>query len=68
MPSFGAPGATINPLCAARRKRLSIARILARHIEAASHLAEGYTRARDGSIGVCLGTSGPAGTDMTNIR
>ena len=27
-------------------------------------MAEGYTRARAGNIGVCLGTSGPAGTDM----
>ncbi|MBI0383741.1 glyoxylate carboligase, partial [Streptomyces albiflaviniger] len=26
--------------------------------------AEGYTRARAGNIGVCVGTSGPAGTDM----
>src|SRR6202012_166710 len=30
----------------------------------ASHMAEGYTRARAGNIGVCVGTSGPAGTDM----
>src|SRR6201986_4269867 len=37
---------------------------LARHVEGASHLAEGYTRARAGNIGVCIGTSGPAGTDM----
>src|SRR5205814_4612502 len=29
-----------------------------------SHMAEGYTRARAGNIGVCVGTSGPAGTDM----
>ena len=27
-------------------------------------MAEGYTRARAGNIGVCIGTSGPAGTDM----
>src|SRR6187455_1184222 len=38
--------------------------VLARHVEGASHMAEGYTRARAGNIGVCLGTSGPAGTDM----
>ncbi|MEO8410521.1 MAG: glyoxylate carboligase, partial [Propionivibrio sp.] len=30
----------------------------------ASHMAEGYTRAKAGNIGVCIGTSGPAGTDM----
>lgn len=27
-------------------------------------MAEGYTRANPGNIGVCIGTSGPAGTDM----
>jgi tartronate-semialdehyde synthase len=27
-------------------------------------MAEGYTRTRTGNIGVCVGTSGPAGTDM----
>jgi tartronate-semialdehyde synthase len=41
-----------------------IAHILARHVEGASHMAEGYTRAKAGNIGVCIGTSGPAGTDM----
>src|SRR4051812_3080702 len=38
--------------------------ILARHVEGASHMADGYTRAKAGNIGVCIGTSGPAGTDM----
>ena len=37
---------------------------LARHVEGASHMAEGYTRTAAGNIGVCIGTSGPAGTDM----
>ena len=41
-----------------------IKHILARHVEGASHMAEGYTRAKAGNIGVCVGTSGPAGTDM----
>ena len=27
-------------------------------------MAEGYTRTNAGNIGVCIGTSGPAGTDM----
>src|SRR4051794_41620629 len=27
-------------------------------------MAEGYSRTRAGNIGVCVGTSGPAGTDM----
>lgn len=62
--AFGVPGAAINPLYAALRKRASFAHVLARHVEAASHMAEGYTRARAGNIGVCIGTSGPAGTDM----
>jgi tartronate-semialdehyde synthase len=62
--AFGVPGAAINPLYAAMKKRGSISHVLARHVEGASHMAEGYTRARAGNIGVCIGTSGPAGTDM----
>jgi tartronate-semialdehyde synthase len=62
--AFGVPGAAINPLYAALRQRGSIRHILARHVEAAAHMAEGYTRAVAGNIGVCIGTSGPAGTDM----
>lgn len=62
--AFGVPGAAINPLYAALRARGSIRHILARHVEGASHMAEGYTRAKAGNIGVCIGTSGPAGTDM----
>jgi tartronate-semialdehyde synthase len=62
--AFGVPGAAINPFYAALRERQSIAHVLARHVEGASHMAEGYTRAKAGNIGVCIGTSGPAGTDM----
>src|SRR5258707_2838574 len=62
--AFGVPGAAINPLYSAMKKRGSIRHILARHVEGASHMAEGYTRAKAGNIGVCIGTSGPAGTDM----
>jgi len=62
--AFGIPGAAINPLYAAMKRRGSIAHVLARHVEGASHMAEGYTRAVAGNIGVCIGTSGPAGTDM----
>ena len=62
--AFGVPGAAINPIYAAIRPRNAIRHILARHVEGASHMAEGYTRARAGNIGVCIGTSGPAGTDM----
>src|SRR6059036_4206666 len=62
--AFGLPGAAINPLYAAMRRRGTINHTLARHVEGASHMAEGYTRAKAGNIGVCIGTSGPAGTDM----
>ena len=62
--AFGVPGAAINPLYAALRERQSVTHILARHVEGASHMAEGYTRAKAGNIGVCIGTSGPGGTDM----
>jgi tartronate-semialdehyde synthase len=62
--AFGVPGAAINPLYSALRKQGTISHILARHVEGASHMAEGYTRANPGNIGVCIGTSGPAGTDM----
>jgi tartronate-semialdehyde synthase len=62
--AFGVPGAAINPLYSAMRERGTIGHVLARHVEGASHMADGYTRARAGNIGVCIGTSGPAGTDM----
>ncbi len=61
---FGLPGAAINPFYSAMRRDGGLRHVLARHVEGASHMAEGYTRARAGNIGVCVGTSGPAGTDM----
>ncbi|MFJ2088849.1 glyoxylate carboligase [Streptomyces sp. NPDC087901] len=62
--AFGVPGAAINPFYAALKASGGVHHTLARHVEGASHMAEGYTRARPGNIGVCIGTSGPAGTDM----
>ncbi|MDR1828750.1 MAG: glyoxylate carboligase [Methylobacteriaceae bacterium] len=62
--AFGVPGAAINPLYSAMMQAGGIDHILARHVEGASHMAEGYTRAKPGNIGVCIGTSGPGGTDM----
>lgn len=62
--AFGVPGAAINPFYAAMRKVGGVDHVLARHVEGASHMAEGYTRTTAGNIGVCIGTSGPAGTDM----
>src|SRR6478735_576554 len=61
---FGLPGAAINPFYKAMRTNGGLQHTLARHVEGASHMAEGYTRTAAGNIGVCIGTSGPAGTDM----
>src|SRR3546814_16215648 len=47
--AFGVPGAAINPLYAAMKKRQSIDHVLARHVEGASHMAEGYNRASPGN-------------------
>ncbi|AOR31359.1 glyoxylate carboligase [Streptomyces fodineus] len=62
--AFGVPGAAINPFYKALKEGGGINHTLARHVEGASHMAEGYTRTQPGNIGVCIGTSGPAGTDM----
>jgi len=60
---FGIPGAAILPLYDAMR-HTKIRHVLVRHEEGGGHMAEGYTRAVAGRIGVNIGTSGPAGTDM----
>src|ERR1700759_4255396 len=62
--AFGLPGAAINPFYAAMRRDGGITHILARHVEGASHMAEGYTPAPAGDIGVGVGPWGRAGTDM----
>jgi tartronate-semialdehyde synthase len=62
--AFGVPGAAINPFYDALRQHGGIKHVLARHVEGASHMADGFTRAAPGNIGVCIGTSGPGGTDM----
>src|SRR5690625_994901 len=62
--AFGLPGAAINPFYSAMREHGGIKHVLARHVEGASHMADGYSRTHPGNIGVCVGTSGPAGTDM----
>jgi tartronate-semialdehyde synthase len=61
--AFGVPGAAILPFYEAL-KESDIRHVLVRHEEGGTHAAEGYTRARAGNIGVCIGTSGPAGTNM----
>src|SRR2546430_16790729 len=58
--AFGLTGAAINPFYAAMRRDGGISHTLARHVEGASHMAEGYTRTRAGNIGVCIGTPRPA--------
>src|SRR5260221_1558803 len=59
----GVPGAPILPLYEALQAS-DIRHVLVRHEEGGTHAAEGYTRARAGNIGICIGTSGPAGTNM----
>jgi tartronate-semialdehyde synthase len=59
---FGIPGAAILPLYAAMRKS-AIRHITVRHEEGGTHAADGWSRAT-GRVGVCVGTSGPAGTNM----
>ena len=49
--AFGVPGAAINPFYAAMNKAGTIRHFLGRHVEGASHMAEGYTRAKPGNIG-----------------
>lgn len=61
--AFGVPGAAILPLYQAMNGS-KIKHVLVRHEEGGTHAAEGYTRAANGRIGVCIGTSGPAGTNM----
>jgi len=61
--AFGVPGAAINPMYSALRSRGTITHYVGRHVEGAVHMAEGYSRAVAGNIGMCLATSGPGGTD-----
>ena len=46
---FGLPGAAINPFYAALRNNGTIRHVLARHVEGASHMADGYTRTAPGT-------------------
>ena len=49
---FGLPGAAINPFYAAMRRDGGIRHTLARHVEGASHMAEGYNAPELGGYGV----------------
>lgn len=61
--AFGIPGANILPLYAALRQSTQIRHLTMRHEEGATHAADGYARAT-GEVGIAIGTSGPAGTNM----
>ncbi len=60
---FGVPGAAILPLYKALEKTDRIKHLTVRHEEGGTHAADGYARAT-GKVGVSIGTSGPAGTNM----
>ncbi|MFI5956080.1 glyoxylate carboligase [Cryptosporangium sp. NPDC051539] len=60
---FGCPGAAILPLYAALEADGGIEHLIVRHEEGATHMADGWSRTT-GGVGVAIGTSGPAGTNM----
>ena len=60
---FGVPGAAILPLYKALSTSTRIKNISVRHEEGGTHAADGYARAT-GKVGISIGTSGPAGTNM----
>src|SRR5690349_3311693 len=60
--AFGVPGAAILPLYDSLRGS-SIKHVSVRHEEGGTHSADGWARIT-GEPGICIGTSGPAGTNM----
>jgi tartronate-semialdehyde synthase len=61
--AFGVPGAAILPLYKALSKSNQIRHYSVRHEEGGTHAADGYARIT-GKVGINIGTSGPAGTNM----
>ncbi|PRX48377.1 tartronate-semialdehyde synthase [Prauserella shujinwangii] len=61
--AFGCPGAAILPLYQAMLADGGIEHLIVRHEEGATHMADGWARTT-GNVGVAIGTSGPAGTNM----
>ncbi len=61
--AFGCPGAAILPLYQALERVGGIEHLTVRHEEGATHMADGWSRT-SGKVGVAIGTSGPAGTNM----
>ncbi|MGH7720103.1 MAG: biosynthetic-type acetolactate synthase large subunit [Gemmatimonadaceae bacterium] len=61
---FGIPGGAIMPFYHAMVEyQPRLRHVLCRHEQGAGHAAEGYARAT-GRPGVCIGTSGPGGTNL----
>ncbi len=61
---FGIPGGAIMPFYHALWEyRDELHHVLCRHEQGAGHAAEGYARA-SGTVGVCIGTSGPGATNL----
>lgn len=61
--AFGCPGAAVLPLYKAMETVGGIEHLTVRHEEGATHMADGWART-SGRVGVAIGTSGPAGTNM----
>ena len=61
--AFGVPGAAILPLYKSLSRSDQIKHYSVRHEEGGTHAADGYARVT-GKVGVNIGTSGPAGTNM----
>ncbi|RLI27423.1 MAG: biosynthetic-type acetolactate synthase large subunit [Candidatus Hecatellales archaeon] len=59
---FGIPGGAIMPVYD-ELLNSPIRHVLARHEQAAAHMADGYARA-SGRVGVCMATSGPGATNL----
>src|SRR3954471_8976342 len=59
---YGCPGAAILPFYAALEES-PLNHLIVRHEEGATHMADGWSRTT-GNVGVAVGTSGPAGTNM----
>jgi acetolactate synthase-1/2/3 large subunit len=60
---FGYPGGVVLPLYDVLGDHPELRHVLVRHEQGAAHAADGYARAT-GKVGVCLGTSGPAATNL----
>lgn len=59
---FGYPGGSVLDIYDAIFQQQDVAHILVRHEQAATHMADGYSRAT-GEVGVVLATSGPGATN-----